>query len=225
MALLTFDDVTLVDRKIPRDIPLLRGVSFELEAGEWLAVLCREEESRRALTRLATGIFAPQSGVVRLNGEAMPYRRGRVRRHLPLCDAQLVAGHKWHGILPDYGAPRGGKRRVDVLLASLAVPDCLIPEDDPEPLDRARASIAGALERLPRGLVVEGPARGQSIWEASHIGALVRAIADQGIAVLMTTDELQAVAGADRVVSLSHGRMRGELRAPPCATRRRLSSS
>jgi ABC-type sugar transport system ATPase subunit len=211
MALLTFDDVTLVDRKIPRDVPLLRGVSFGLEAGEWLAVLCLEAESRWALARVATGIFVPQSGHVLLDGEVLPRRRSRVRRQLALCDAQLRGWREGHGILPDYGAPRGGRRRVDELLAPLAVPECVVP-DDPEPLERARASLAGALEHRPRGLIVEGPVRACSYRETTHIRALVREIANQGTAVLMTTDDVGGAAGADRVVSLSHGEMRGKLR-------------
>jgi ABC-type sugar transport system ATPase subunit len=89
-----------------------------------------------------------------------------------------------------------------------------MPEDDPAPVERARASLAGALERGPRALIVEGPARSPSYRDMAHVCRLVRAIADRGVAVLMTTDDIHGMAGADRAVSMSYGEMRGELRPP-----------
>lgn len=214
MPLLTFEDVTLVDRTRRHEVALLQNVSFELEAGEWLAVWCPQGAARRALTRVATGIFRPESGVVRLDGQALPSRRSRsIRRQLPLCDARLLDWREcWPWVLPDFGAPRGGRRAVDAVLGRLVVPEpFLLSDDDPEPLERARASLAGGLERGPRALIVEGPVRSSAFGQADHISALVRAIANQGIAVLMTTDDADGMAGADRVVSFSRGTMRGEL--------------
>lgn len=209
MPLLAFEDVALVDRSRRKEVALLENVSFELEAGEWLAVWCQEAAARTALTRLATGIFRPESGVVRLNGQALPRRRGRsIRRQLPLCDAQLLEwADWWPWVLPDNGAPGGGRRGVDAVLEHLAVPEsyCL-PNDVPEPLERARASLAGGLACGPRALIVEGPLRDSPFGQADHISALIREIANQGVAVLMTTDDARNMAGADRALSLGSAR-------------------
>ncbi len=216
MSLLTVEDVTLVDRRRRHEVALLQNVSFELEAGEWLAVWCPQDAARKALTRVATGIFPPDSGVVRLDDQALPRRRTRsIRRQLALCDAQLLDWRDWRpSILPDYGAPRGGRRGADAVLERLGAREpFLLPDDDPEPLERARASLAGALERGPRALIVEGPVRSSPYGQADHVSALVREIANQGIAVLMTTDDVHGMAGADRAVTLGYGTMRGELMA------------
>jgi ABC-type sugar transport system ATPase subunit len=44
---------------------------------------------------------------------------------------------------------------------------------------------------------------------------VLRSIADEGIAVLMSTDDAASVCGADRVLALDRGRLSGETQQTP----------
>jgi ABC-type sugar transport system ATPase subunit len=77
-------------------------------------------------------------------------------------------------------------------------------------------AIAGALVLNPALLVIEEPTRGVDLLERDAILALLRALADEGLAVLMSAGEATALSGADRAVSLADGVLRGSL-APELA--------
>lgn len=74
-------------------------------------------------------------------------------------------------------------------------------------MDR-RLGLAAALLGDPHTLVLDGPGRGLSSRETAWLHGLLRAYADQGAAVLVTTrDPEEAARIADRVVSLEAGRL------------------
>ena len=74
--------------------------------------------------------------------------------------------------------------------------------------------IARALVHRPRLLVIDEPTLGVDLFERDRILSLLRSLADDGIAVLMSVGETTCLAGADRALSLADGELHGEL-APP----------
>ena len=76
-----------------------------------------------------------------------------------------------------------------------------------------RVALARALALEPSLLVIDEPTRGVDLLERDAILALLRSLADEGIAVLISTGEATALAGADRALSLADGELRGSLRA------------
>jgi ABC-type sugar transport system ATPase subunit len=75
--------------------------------------------------------------------------------------------------------------------------------------------------------VVDDPIRGVDLLERDAILGLLRSLADEGLAVLISATEATALAGADRALSLAAGELRGST-APELASvvplRRRASA-
>ncbi|MFI0820322.1 ATP-binding cassette domain-containing protein [Streptomyces sp. NPDC021098] len=71
-----------------------------------------------------------------------------------------------------------------------------------------RLSVATALLGDPHTLVLDEPARGLSARDTDWLNGLLRGFADQGGAVLITTEDAESVARvADRVLTLEEGRL------------------
>jgi ABC-type ATPase involved in cell division len=75
--------------------------------------------------------------------------------------------------------------------------------------DRARALISS-----PALLVIDEPTAAVGPLQSDPILRLLRSLADEGVAVLMSTGDATCLSGADRAVSLDQGELRGELDPP-----------
>lgn len=78
--------------------------------------------------------------------------------------------------------------------------------------ESVRVAIARALALEPALLVIDEPTRGVDLLERDGILALLRSLADEGVAVLTSTSESTGLAGADRALVISEGELRS---APP----------
>ena len=76
--------------------------------------------------------------------------------------------------------------------------------------ETVRVAIARALTSGPRLLVADEPTIGVDLLDRDGILALLRSLADEGIAILTSTGEGTGLLGADRVLSLGKGKLRGE---------------
>ena len=81
--------------------PFIRGVEFNLEAGQSLGIVGSSGAGKTTLARLITGILTPQVGAVRLDeadvGTWRSEDRGRYVGYLPQ-DPQLFPGTVWENI-------------------------------------------------------------------------------------------------------------------------------
>jgi ABC-type sugar transport system ATPase subunit len=75
-------------------------------------------------------------------------------------------------------------------------------------------SIAEAIVRGPRVLIVDDPLAGAGAIERDEIMGLLQSIAATGVAVLMTAAELLDLRGLDRIWSLRDGRLQGSAERP-----------
>jgi ABC-type Mn2+/Zn2+ transport system ATPase subunit len=71
--------------------------------------------------------------------------------------------------------------------------------------------LARALVHRPKVLVIDEPTLGVDLFERDRILSLLRRLADDGLAVLMSVGETTCLAGADRALSLANGELHGEL--------------
>ncbi len=77
--------------------------------------------------------------------------------------------------------------------------------------NQQKAVVARALLTSPRVLLMDEPTRGIDVAARGEMFDLMRRLADQGLAILYSSSDLNEVVGlADRVVVLSGGRVTGE---------------
>ena len=61
----------------------------------------------------------------------------------------------------------------------------------------------------PRLLVLDEPVAGVELQQRDEILSLVRSLADEGLAILMTVGELTGLRGADQALTIGEGKLSG----------------
>ncbi|MGW4698870.1 ABC transporter ATP-binding protein [Streptomyces sp. NPDC004285] len=198
----------------------LRGVCLRVRRGETVAVTGPSGSGKSTLLACIAGLDEPDGGAVHVGGERVSHRpeadraRLRARRigvllqsgnllaHLDLRAnirlAHSAAGRRTpHGpgtaeLLEQVGLPG----RAGALPRQLAGGEL------------ARAALAVALANNPDVLLADEPTGELDGTTELRILDLLRARAHAGTAVLLVTHSLEVVSVADRVLTLSDGRIR-----------------
>jgi ATP-binding cassette subfamily C protein len=189
-GVLTLEQVAV---RAPGEGPiLLRGVSLRLEPGEILGVIGPSGAGKTTLARVAAGAFAPDGGVVRLDGANMVDWDGdRLGRHIGYLpqDSALIAGSikdnisRFAGWAPD-AANQAAAIDAAVVVAAQA------------------AGVHELILRLPKGYdtVLAAGGRGLSAGQAQRV-ALARAL--YGDPPLLILDEPNSALDADGELALN----------------------
>jgi len=237
MSLLALERVTRRYRSGAHERVVLDGVSLSLEAGELLAVWGLRRSGRSTLLRVAAGIEPPDAGVVRFEGEDLARRGDALGSGIGFCRPgggvgdgeargtldELIAGQLARGV-PQTAAESRAFAALERVGASECAGRRLNELDGGESV---RVAIARALALGPLLLVIDEPTKGVDLLERDSILALLRSLADDGIALLVSVGQATALSGADRALSLSDGELRGSLRPELAAVlplRRRASA-
>jgi len=203
--------------------PVLRGVSLTAAAGEITIVLGVSGSGKTTLLKLCKGLLGPQRGAVRVLGE--PVVAGRRRRldpgvayipqHLGLVRNSGVLDNVLTGALGRVAElpsllrrlPEDELRRAQALLERLG-----IGEKAAEKVyalsggERQRVAIARALMQRPRLLLADEFVSQLDVLTSRDILTIVRGIAAEGVAVVVTTHEMElADRYADTVIVLRDG--------------------
>ena len=112
----------------------------------------------------------------------------------------------------------GARREVPGLLRSLAVAARALDQEVQflSGGNQQKVVLARWLATQPRVVLMDEPTRGIDVGAKHAIYELMRALAAQGVAVLMVSSELPEVIGmSDRILVMSDGRLAGELPAGP----------
>jgi PrtD family type I secretion system ABC transporter len=197
--------------------PIIRGASFNLEAGESLGIIGPSAAGKSTLARLIVGIWRPVSGVVRLDGAdicAWPRERlGPYLGYLPQ-DVELFAGTVAENIArldePDGAEVVRAAQRAHVHELILRLPkgyDTDIGESGQtlSPGQRQRIALARALYGKPRLVVLDEPNA-----NLDHEGdeALLRALQglkEEGVTVIIVAHRPSLLRGVDRLLVLREG--------------------
>jgi ABC-type sugar transport system ATPase subunit len=198
----------------------LRDVSFELSDGELVAVWGRRNSGRSTLLRIAAGLEAPDQGSVSLDGRDLHVRGGEyVRERIRYCrktyrptEGQLVADRLITAQLTRGIRGASARTRAHEALERAGASHCATLK--PSELDIAETVLVGIARSLvhePKLLVIDEPTLGLDVSDRDRILSLLRSLADEGIAVLMSVGETTGLSGADRALSLANGELHGEL--------------
>jgi len=207
------------------------GVSFQVRAGEIVALAGLVGSGRSEVARAVFGIDRYDTGSVHLAGEPLPpgnpgacISRGIAlvpedRRQQGLFMPASIARNSAVvvlGRLARFGLLRGGRERR--LAEDWAGRLQLRHAGLDQPVDRLsggnqqKVVLAKWLATRPRLLVVDEPTRGIDVGTKAEVHRLLSEQAAEGMAVLMISSELPEVLGmADRVLVMREGRLMADL--------------
>jgi ABC-type multidrug transport system ATPase subunit len=197
----------------------LDDVSLSIEVGELVTVWGERRSGRSTLLRIAAGVETPDSGVIRFCGhDVTELGDETLGSGIGYCRTGFRASTGRHVVdLLAAGQFARGLSRSDArmcawkALARVAAEDCA--NRTPVELNGeeiVRVSIGRAIASEPRLIVIDEPTVGVDLTARDGILALLRSIADDGIAVLTSTSDGPGWLGADRVLALRKGKLRGE---------------
>jgi len=200
---------------------VLDDASLAIDAGELVAVWGMRGSGRTTLLRLAAGIDAPDAGTVCFDGRDLAEHGEEILgREIGYCQKsfrsaagrtaidEVVVGLLANGVAPAEARARAREALARVGGETLGVRN-LSELDGGE---RTRLAIAHALSLQPRLLVIDEPVAGVDLHERDAVLLLLRALADEGIAVLMAVGETTGLSGADRSLTIGDGELCGSLK-------------
>lgn len=211
-------ELTKVYRSGHGPIRALDGVTFEVRAGETLAVIGESGSGKSTLTRLMTGLEAPTSGTISVGGEAPRLRPGRTG------DVQLVfqdpAGslnpHRkiWKSAAePLHHLRRGARQSIVTEMLTRVGIDADRLGDRPGGFSGGqlqRIAIARALVARARVLLCDEPTSALDVSVQAQILNLLRELQREiGFTCVFVTHDLAvAQVVADHVLVLRAGQVR-----------------
>jgi ABC-type lipoprotein export system ATPase subunit len=221
MSLLELQRVAKRYRDGQLDRVVLREVSLRIGAGELAVVWGLRGCGRSTLLRVAAGIEAPDEGIVLFEGRDLAHNRegvlgagiGYCQKHLG-SGSQMVLDVVMVALLAAGISPSQARVRASEGLERARVASCATLRISAlNTAEAIRVALARVLALEPRLLVVDDPVQGVDLLERDGILALLRSLANDGLAVLASASEATGLSGADRTLALSAG----ELRGPPPA--------
>jgi len=206
------------------DHVVLRDMSLDIHAGEFLAIVGHSGCGKSTLLRLIAGLDAPSAGVIELGGRPVAGRADEAR--LLFQDARLLP---WRRVLDNVGIGLSGGWRPEAYETLRAVGLEDRSDDWPSVLSggqRQRVALARALVSQPRLLLLDEPLGALDALTRLEMQTLIESVwQEQGFTVILVThDVAEAVALADRVIVLDCGSVAHELRVPQPRPRRRGSA-
>ena len=171
---------------------VLKGISFQANAGEIIAIAGANGAGKTTLARAICGLANDASGTVRWNGRPLSRRVRRKKAYMVMQDVghQLFSDSVMEecrlGIKdPDRDVIESALRRVDLLACK----------------DRHPLSLSGGqMQRLAVAvsevcgkdlLVFDEPTSGLDLRSMEEVGGLVRVLADQGKILLVITHDVE----------------------------------
>jgi len=205
--------------------PVLRGVDFDLHAGEMTALVGPNGSGKSTLLKILAGLLAPDAGAVRLEGEELAgLSRREVARRVAVVPQEtqislsftvgemvLMGRSPYIGYLgieadADVAASRDAMERADVWQFR----DRLVW--DLSGGEKQRAVIARALAQEPRVMLLDEPTTFLDLRHQVEVYAIVSGLVrGSGLAVLVVGHDINMAARhCERVVMLSGGSVRAD---------------
>jgi ribose transport system ATP-binding protein len=205
-------------------VQALRGVDFDVQAGEIHALLGENGAGKSTLMNLLSGVYAPDEGTIRLDGNPVRFASPRdaqaagiatIFQELDLVPgldvaANLFLGHElMHaGALIDNAAMREeARRRLEAIdlgidparrVAELSVGQ------------RQVAAIVKALSYATKVLIMDEPTAALTVAEVDRLFAIMRKLAASGVGIIYISHRLEEVPRiADRVTVMRDARVAG----------------
>jgi ribose transport system ATP-binding protein len=211
-------------------------VSLEVNRGEILGLAGLVGAGRSELARAVFGADERAGGVILWQGEALAIRSPRDairhgiflvpedRRATGLITEMLIRENVTLPALSRYavgGLIQSGKelevateacRHLSVKAASTEVPAATLSGGNQQ-----KVVLAKWLSLGPKALIFDEPTRGIDVGAKAEIYHLMKMLADEGVAILMISSDMEEVLGvSDRVAVMHEGKVTGVLSREQC---------
>ncbi|RFU44936.1 sugar ABC transporter ATP-binding protein [Paraburkholderia sp. DHOC27] len=184
----------------------LKGVDFDLAAGEVHVLLGENGAGKSTLMGVLSGAFLPDAGTITLDGNLLNLTSPRdahaagivmIPQELDLVPGLDIAGNLFlgneitrHGVL----AGAAMRRKAQDLLARAGVSlDASLPVASLRMGERQLVAIAKALSAQARILIMDEPTAALSAVEADHLFTVVKELSERGVGIVYISHRLEEV--------------------------------
>ena len=198
--------------------PILKGLNFELDPGDVLAVVGSNSSGKSSLARSLVGVWPPLRGRVSLDGAALqqwrPAQLGRHIGYLPqnveLFDGTIVANIARFSADADPGAVVAAARKAQVHELILKLPDgygTRIGEDGTvlSGGQRQRIGLARAFYGDPAFIVLDEPNANLDPDGEQALYRAIRLASDAGQTIAVITHKGNILKAANKILMLADG--------------------
>ena len=210
---------------------VFRDVSFEVRAGEIVALAGLVGAGRSEVVRAVFGVDPRDAGEVAVAGKALPRNDPRAamaaglalvpedrRQQGLVLEASVernATATRWRG-LARFGLLLGGAERRSAAEWTERLQTRYRSLDDPVAQlsggNQQKVVLAKWLATTPKVLIVDEPTRGIDVGTKAEVHRLMSDLAADGVAVLMVSSDLPEVLGmADRVLVMREGSLVAEI--------------
>jgi heme exporter protein A len=192
--------------------PVLRGMDFSVESGEFVALLGPNGAGKTTFLRILASLSRPTLGIVNIAGYSLPGQAAAVRRrlgvvsHLPLLYGDLTAEENLRFYARMYNVALAEKRISEVLeMVGLASRRRDLVRTFSRGMQQ-RLAIGRAVLHDPEVMLFDEPHTGLDQDACQMLDTVLREVATRGRTVVMTSHDLARVADlASRFDVLSRG--------------------
>ncbi|WP_112310592.1 sugar ABC transporter ATP-binding protein [Pseudogemmobacter bohemicus] len=211
-------------------------INLEIRPGEIVGIGGLLDSGKSRLGKAIAGVIRPIGGQVAIG--TGPLRRPEIGRATREGLGYIPAERLAEGIIPSFptawnfstgsggdlfsnrfGFWRGRKERravrahIGALAIRSATPDLAMSRLSGG--NQQKVVLARWLERKPDVLILDNPTRGVDAGAKQEIYRVLRDLTDQGVAIILITDELLELIGlSNRILILQHGGVVAEVPAP-----------
>lgn len=222
-SLITLESVEKIYKTKAGPLKVLKGVNFQVNEGEFVAIVGPSGSGKSTLINMITGIDRPTSGEVYVAGQRLTHLnenqvakwRGRnvgvVFQFFQLLPTITVLENV---MLPMHyvGTYKGNRReRAMELLELVDIPD--VADKYPSQISggqQQRAAIARALSNDPKVIVGDEPTGNLDTVSAGLIFALFEELVSQGKTIVMVTHDRDLAGQVPRVEEVRDGQLMGK---------------
>ena len=175
---------------------VLRGVDFEVQAGEFVALLGPNGAGKTTFLRILASLSRPSLGEVKVAGFKLPNEAAQVRArlgvvtHLPLLYGDLTADENLRFYARMYGLTNYGSRITEILeMVGLETRRRDLVRTFSRGMQQ-RLAIGRAVLHDPQILLLDEPYTGLDQDASTMLDETLKTVAAQGRTVVMTSHDL-----------------------------------
>ncbi|MFS0646051.1 energy-coupling factor transporter ATPase [Siminovitchia sp. 179-K 8D1 HS] len=199
-------------------VPVLKGVSFSIFPGEYVAIIGHNGSGKSTLSKHLNGILIPETGDVWVDGHNTKddAKKREIRKTVGMVfqhpDNQIVATIVEEDVafgLENIGVPREEmKRRVDEALHVVQMSQYrLRPPHHLSGGQKQRVAIAGVLAMQPDCIVFDEATSMLDSFGRKEVLRVMREMNDKGMTIVTVTHHMSEAAEANRIMVIEQGQI------------------